>query len=422
MILVIMYYRIIILALLFFPCSGENDPPIFDSSPMEISDALPVQFWLIGCQTYNEHQAPGVHYSCFCQPWECDDEIKIQFTDTPGGSFSILIYDQDELLLDSIDMNEVSSGVYQLSFIPSETSPEVCDRLIQLRIQQNAGAQGVELPDLDEFANSGGTGDPWTLSATPSIATLFAGTTSEGLIADFAFIPGVQYTINVEFTNTNNTIGLFTVAVTDSSDNVQFSEAKSGANSGPNSSVPLVFTATSDTTRIRIFLVFSGAANTTTVTSIVASRSLGSDSIVAKSDCLDVRDHPESILLTYSNHRNFAGIKYEISSPEELFYIRIPAIFYHERFPEEDEVIELSSSLVTLNGTVRKQRRLDIDYVPYYFHEKIKLILKHQTLEINNRAWVKQEAYEIVEGDKRWPVKMARVWLSERDFVHRNIL
>jgi hypothetical protein len=77
---------------------------------------------------------------------------------------------------------------------------------------------------------------------------------------------------------------------------------------------------------------------------------------------------------------------------------------------------------VTLNGTVRKQRQLDVDYVPYYFHEKLKLILKHQLLTVFNRQWVKQEAYEIQDGDRRWPVKKAKCWLSERDFVQRNIL
>jgi hypothetical protein len=119
---------------------------------------------------------------------------------------------------------------------------------------------------------------------------------------------------------------------------------------------------------------------------------------------------------------NFAGLVYVGSSPEPEFYIRVPAIFFHQRFPEEDEVMELSTSLATLNGTLRKQRLLDVDYVPYYFHEKLKFVLKHQTVTIFSRQWVKQEVYEIVEGDRRWPVKKAKCWISEKDFVHRNVL
>lgn len=417
-----MYYRIIILALLFFPVPGKTSSPIFDYSPMEISDALPVQFWLTGCETFNEHQAAGVHHVCFCQPWECDDEIKLQFTDTPGSDFSLLLYSDEETLLDSMDFDEVSSGVYQITFIPSETSPEVCNRLIQLRIQQNAGFQGVTLPDLDEWLNDGGASTAWTTGAAPSINTTALGVTSEMLYTDYAFIPGNQYSISAQYTNTANTVGLFNIFILDASNNVLFSLNDPGASSGVNNTSELVFTATSDSTRVAVSLTFAGSTNTTTLNSVSASMQLGSDTMIAKSDCLDIREHPESILLKYSNHRNFAGLKYEISSPEEEFFIRIPSVFYHERYPEEDEVMELSSSLATLNGTVRKQRRMDTDYMPYYMHEKIKLILKHQTLEIYNRAWVKQEAYEIIEGDKRWPVKMARVWLSERDFVHRNIL
>lgn len=417
-----MYHRIIILALLFLS-PGKSNSAIFLFSSMQFSDALPVQFWLTGCETFNEHHAAGVHHVCFCHPWNCDDEIKVQFTDIAGNNFSLLIVDMADNLLSEIPIEEVSSGVYQTAFTPSETSPEVCNQLVRLRVQQNAGFQGVPAPDLDEWTSSGDfLLAPWTTGAAPSVNTSTLGTTSEGLIVDYPFVVGLTYRISVNFTNTANTFGLFFVSVTDGSNVVQFSDSKSGALSGANVSDVLEFIATADTTRIRISLQFLGSTNTTTITGVTIAEQLGSDSFVAKTDCLDIREHFESILLTYSNHRDFAGLKYTLSSPEETFQIRIPAVFYHERYPEEDEVIELSTSLATLNGTVRKQKRLDTDYLPYYFHEKLKLILKHQTLSINNRAYVKQEAYEIIEGDKRWPVKMGRVWLSERDFVHRNIL
>jgi hypothetical protein len=143
---------------------------------------------------------------------------------------------------------------------------------------------------------------------------------------------------------------------------------------------------------------------------------------IAKSDCIDIGTHLNTILATYYNHRNFAGLIYEDASPEFEFNIRIPAIFYHQRFPEEDETMELSSSLVSLNSDIKRQRLLDVDYVPYYFHEKLKLILKHQFVTIYNKEWVKQEAYEITEGDRRWPIKKAKCWISEKEFVHRNVL
>jgi hypothetical protein len=416
-----MHLRLIILALFLFP--ERSNATNFYFSPMEISDALPVQFWLVGCATDNEHIADGVHHKCWCAPWECDDEIKIQFKDDPSQNFSLVVYDEDGQEIDSISIEETSVGVYALSYIPSEASPGVCDEKIQLKIRRESGVQGVTYPSLAGFTNTGGAGDPWTLGANPSIATVSGGTTSEGLIVDYAFIPGVTYTIVVNFTNTNNTAGLFTISVTDSSDVSQFSENTSGGATGLNVSDTLTFTATASTTRIRIGLNFSLSNQTTTINSITGTRTVGSQELVAKSDCLYITQNQEdTILLTYSNHRNLAGLGYESVSPENEFYIRIPAIFFHQRFPEEDETMELSTSLVTLNGTLRKQRLLDVDYVPYYFHEKLKLILKHQILEVFGRQWVKQEGYEIVEGERRWPVKKAKCWISEKDFVHRNIL
>lgn len=261
-------------------------------SIMVLSDAQPVQFWPIECDTFNEHVSEGVHHSCFCQPFDCDDDIVIQFTESIDTSppvaneYELSIRDEDSNELTTIPFIATENAldfVNTLSFRSSELSPDLCDRMIQLVIV----GDGVDL---------------------------------------------------------------------------------------------------------------------------------------AKSDCLDIREHENTVLAKYRNHRNFAGLVYEDISPEIEFYLRIPAIFYHQRFPEEDETIELSTSLVSLNGTIRKQRLLDIDYVPYYFHEKVKLMLKHQFVEIFNKEWVKQEAYDITEGDRRWPIKKAACWLSEKEFIHRNVL
>ena len=194
-----------------------------------------------------------------------------------------------------------------------------------------------------------------------------------------------------------------------------------GADPGANA-LTITFLATVNSTRIA-FRHSSGSNVDITVNSTSGTRTVGTDTIVAKTDCLDLQiEQPDTILLNYSNHRNFAGLNYESTSPENDFNIRIPAIFFHQRFPEEDEVMELSSELVTLNGTLRKQRLLDTSYLPYYFHEKLKLILKHQFVTVHDRQWVKQEAYEILEGERKWPLKKAKCWLSEKEFVHRNIL
>lgn len=418
-----MFDRIlIILATLLFLTAEKTNSRNFCCSPMEISDALPVQFWLNGCQTFNEYKAPGVYHKCFFAPWECEDEIFVQFKDDPSQDFSLEIYNDQQLLLGTLQFDETAVGVYEARYNIGEDSPDVCDELIYLQIKRDQGLQGFTLPPLSDYVNAGGSGDPWTLGSSPSIVTTLGGTNTERLYVPYAFIPGVTYTINVVFSNTQNTVGIFTVGVMNDSNLSQFNETTSGGNTGLNQAEPFVFTATSDTTRLYVDVNFFGN-NTTTIVSISGVRTVGDSQVMAKTDLLNVqRDHDDTILLTYTNHRNFAGLVYAGISPQTEFQIRIPAIFFHQRFPEEDEVAELSTELITLNGTVRKQRQLTTDYLPYYFHEKLKLILKHQSISILNREWVKQEAYEIVEGQKRFPLKVANCWLSEKEFVHRNVL
>jgi hypothetical protein len=255
-----------------------------------ISDANPVQFWLIDCDTYNERETCGVHYKCFCQPIHCNDEITIQFTEVESVTPSLVIQDsEDDQIGDLIIFDEtlLDTGLYlyEVTFILSNL--EICDQVIQFKI----------------FYDS-----------------------------DSAFH--------------------------------------------------------------------------------------------AKTDCLDVKsEHECTQLITYSNNRNVFGIYYEDRSPEVEFNLRIPAIFFHERFPEEDNISELSDSrIITTSSVIRAQRLLDTDYMPDYMHRKIMLALKHQFVTIGSQQWTKQEPYEKIEGDRRWPVKKAKCYLNERTFVQRNVI
>lgn len=143
-----------------------------------------------------------------------------------------------------------------------------------------------------------------------------------------------------------------------------------------------------------------------------------------KSDCLHVKEvWDETVLITYSNARNFASLNYSNVSPDPEFYIRIPAVFNEERFPEEQEVLELSNSReIQLNGQVKAQRELSIGPMPFHMHRKLKLVLKHQNVEIDCQEWVKEEEYEMKPGNKRNLLRQASVWLTEKDYIMRNVL
>lgn len=394
---------------------------------MTFSDAIPVQFWLVDCETYNEEERYGLNSRCFCAPWECDDEIKIQFQDDNDQNFSLLIYDDEDSLLDEIEIEETSAGVYLVAFTPSDNTPDFCDKNIQLKIRRNAGMQGFALPDFDEWVNDGGAGSPWTLGSNPSFV-ISGSANTEFLIVDFAFIEGLEYSLRLNYTATSNTLASqLDIYVLDSSNNILFDAGTIYIiTSGSNSTDAVEFTATAASTRIGIRI--DGAAfdsSTVTLNSVSALSQVGTDEVVAKSDCLSVKaEQVGTVLISYSNYRNYAGIINNNGSPDLTFYLRIPAVFNEERFPETDEVHQLSNNrFISLNSQVKKQRLLETDQMPNYMHLKIKEVLKHQFVTIEDKDYVKEEPYEQVENaNKRWPMRRYTCWLTEKEYVVRNIL
>jgi hypothetical protein len=399
---------------------------------MTFSDAIPVQWWLIDCDTYNEEERYGQNSRCYCNPWECDDLIPTQFTDEAGQNFSLLIYDDEESLIDSIPIEETEDGVYYVAFTPSDNTPDFCDKKIRLEIRTEAGSQAISVPALTSWLTSTDSGSEpdWSLGANPTVSIVGASAgspiTTENLYAAFAFIDGVNYTISFTFTRITNSgtdnPRVATLKITDNSFNVQFSQAES-TNEGSNT-LELTFTANASSTRIA-FDYTSGKDVTLTVNSASGTRVVGSSQVVAKSDCLDVKsEQVGTVLITYSNHRNYAGVINNNGSPELIFNLRIPAVFNEERFPETDEPMQLSNNrIISLNSQVKAQRLLETDQLPNYMRRKLMLALKHQFITIEDKDYVKEEPLEEVENsNKRWPMRRMTCWLTEKEYVIRNIL
>lgn len=539
---------------------------------MTFSDAIPIQFWLIDCDTYNEEERFGLYARCFCAPWECDDEIKIQLQHTAGANLSLLVYDEDASELDEIPFTETSDGVFLVSFIPSDNTPGICDKKVQLKVRQNAAEENVAvtMPALTDYDTTTGTpptlaalsawvnatganpgtwnldADPdvsvngnggisgyiagaiatnsgfdyvfdvqfeifgagagididvtfalldssfnevdtilfnytsigvktpnftlngsadgtylamritndtpvdtktfviqsasytpgvttyeWTLGANPSVTLPGSGLdpqSSETLYADATFIVGVEYTVTAAYTRTVNSgtdnPRSSTLYILNSSNVTQFSNVHT-AGAGANS-LSVTFIANANTTRVG-FTHDSGSNVTITINSITGTRvqTTGTTQVLAKSDCLDIKTTQEgTILITYSNYRNYSGIINNNGSPDLTFYLRIPAVFNEERYPETDEPMQLSNNrIISLNSQVKKQRLLETDQMPMHMHLKTQQVLKHQFVTIDDVDYVKEEAYEQIENtNKRWPMRRCTCWLTEKEYVVRNIL
>ena len=137
--------------------------------------------------------------------------------------------------------------------------------------------------------------------------------------------------------------------------------------------------------------------------------------IIAYSDCLDVRvAHSETKLISYTNENDFANISYSIS-PRPVFNIRVQAQFFKERAPEENESEDQSdSNVVKLSGSVKAQKLLQVEPLPYFMHYIMKLILQHNFISIDSEEWTKEENYDQKELNDKYPMELATVWLTQK--------
>jgi hypothetical protein len=421
---------------MFLSCREETISNVWQCGRMTISDALPVQFWLTECETFNEYEAQGVHHVCWCQPFISDDEIVTQVQHDSGQDLNLLIVDSDNNTLYEESFQEIQSGVYQHSLIPSEES--LIGQIQLLIVDAGEITQKITDPTFDTgtgWSNDGGPGPSWVVSSGYAEVELTENSPknfSQGFESSFS---DTSNPVKVRIT------GRFTLIGGNPSGYIRFFFSKDGAvldylNRTIDYSLSIIGGAI-QTFDEEFFIddsidkvIFQGVVQSVGTSDEVSIRveslsilETSSDYFLAKSDCLDIQtSHDETLFIEYSNQRNFDGLIYANDSPDTTFGIRVPCRFFHEEEPEEDEAMELTSSIVTTSSQVKTQRLLEVKHVPYYFHKKLRRILKHQTLNILNKAWKKEEKYQVNEGDKRWPLKSATCLLTEKNSVVRNVL
>ncbi len=443
---------LLIFALLIAACD-EKEPIPCKSVAIQFSDANPIQFWPVDCLTYNENEVCGIHPKCWCHPWECEDEIKIQFTDTEENLYSLSIIDSEGSQIDSLDFENIA-----LNGSPG--------------IPSSGGVtSAITLPALSSGVNLPGSHTNWSLGANPTVTLTGSGSKfSNGWANNYAFIEGYSYdfTVDVDYSfAVGTTLCNVYFLIYDSSNTIIYYQQFSVFPGSGTITTISTFTAPANAAKYGFSAqCFSVGSTTSTVDidsisatqttpiipavpSVPASLFLNYASFVPsnnspdicnkkiqlkiidaaspetemyKSDCIDIADVQKcTTLIEYSNNRNFAGLIYDNVSPEQEFNIRVPAIFFHEQFPEEDEAMELTTGIQKTSGTLKVQRLFDTDYMPYYMHKKLQLIFKHQFITIDGLSWLKEEKYEIQPGERRWPIKKAKCFLTQ-DYIQRAVL
>jgi len=397
---------------------------------MTISDAIPVQFWVNGVESYNQKEVCGITPACFCQPFNCDDEIRIQFESSTTESYSLSIVDSGDVEITRLDFSQTAVGIFELSLVLSELN--ICDENVRFIIYESLlGISGTA--EQAGYTNTAIFADNWNLTSDPPSVSTVSGApgtvTSERLYKSLGDLEEGDV-INLDSTVSGGGVNLTQIVVivgfldyggTLISSDIIYSQA-SGSSSESNSyTVPdRTVSAGAAFFFVQAFFTFSSAGN-----GLVSLTTFNERHEAATSDCIDVKtDHDCSVLIRYVNSKDFAGIEYTDFSPNSEFYIRVPAIFFHETNTSEEEDFETSGeTIVSLRQEIKVKRRLELGYMPDYMHRKLLLILAHQTLEIDGDTWVRRDPYEKVPpANKRYPLKMANVLLTLQGYIKRNIL
>jgi hypothetical protein len=400
---------------------------------MTVSDACPVQFWSAVADTFNEQEVAGIHQVCWQQPWACDEELVIQAkANSDPDQYFLTIYNSDGAVIDEADFESLGDNYLQAAFIPD--SMGICEETIQLKITRaSANIYDYQFEtDLDGWANNG-AGELWVYDSAfggSARVSLGAGLTSRNLRITglnlsatihriYFYIYVSQIGDSISFTARTRDSGATILDASTfltgiSAVGYYFGYLEVSAANAPN--VDMIDLFVGDTSIGNEPIIY--------VTQIrVVDMSDDTREVILKSDSINVKEfHDATKLLTYTNQQNFAGVKYSNVSPDQEFYIRVPMRFFHERFPETDEAMELTNSVITTSSQMKEQKLAEIAHAPYYFHRKVQLILKHQSVKIDSSYWKKEEGYEIIEGRKNWPLKAATCWLTRENSVVRNII
>lgn len=420
----LMIKKITIFALLLFASCEVHENIRLCRFEMIFSDGLPVQFWPVDCETFNEKEVDGINRACWCQPWQCDDEIIVQFQDddsSPEPEYALLVKNSLGAVLTDLTFDKIADNTFSKTFVASEH--DVCDQQISLAVATTEALEALEPSSWDDVDTAFDS-----KTSTHFIAEVTEDNGAFGATMPLVVAPGESVRVVLSFSMsgtwtpaTGTAPAPFQFDLRDGSGNI-VSNADLIAlpfNGSAGGSVTLTATEESAVLSLRVFKnVGSGTADVSiTITALTKYLEL------FKSDCLNIRTvQEETELFEYSNNRNYYGLVYEDASPAPSFFIRVPCVFFHERFPQEDRAIERTGSTVVTSSKLKTQRLLQVKHSPDYFHKKLIMVLSQHNVTNGGKQWKKEEAYEKEDGDIRYPLKRATVYLTEKNFLVRNTL
>lgn len=451
--------RYIYLLLFLFACAEDSELQKQDCELMIISDSLPFKFWQDG-KSFNTRQICGVNPQCYCAPWICDREIRLQVKDTINGqNVELQIIDENETVLKTLQFDEFEDTTsIDLQFGTTDFPSSLGDWASANGSNRGNGTGSAAWSYFDGGAYvSGGsiwksrylqtqrTDDPttgWPPGNYVISVTIDHQTSGSGAAAGEIKIYGMPSSASQTLI-TSSASGTFPVSAT-TTRTISFTldqywpylavsfDLITGVNA-------FNFQATIDD----IHIVSVGEYNSTIYDLSFTPSEISPDICNKKvyfkivgnteeylTDCIDIRDSfPEKCLkeIIYSNSKNFDNISYEDFSPAPQFRKIVEAQFWKEDNPQEQEDSVLSNGvIVTRRSEIQEKTLFETGYLPNYEHKKLQKIFMHNYVVIEDVTgeeiqWKKRDAYE-TENLNRYPLKRAQVWLTKYNSVEKNTI
>lgn len=347
------------------------------------------------------------------------------FTGLIYRSLSMAILSDDTFLTSDAFAN-LGNGIFQESFVPSELGI-TCKELTLLIVD---GFLAGTVLDAVDFTDMGGGLLAWTKSTHTLSKAASGAFQSLGAIQPISIPAGTvinPFTVHAEIVGSFNP-GIFYVdfILRDSFGSQIAVAAQSGLTPGSYDWVIDLGTISADAVSLEVLggIPTTPSSGTITLTIPEAILYLPALAILAKSGCLDVNTFQSCTeVIQYSNSGPFDDINFNPASPSTDFFLRVPAIFFEEEFPDEYESIDLSSSeIVQLSSEVKHKKLLDVGWMPFYMIEKLQLVLTNDSLIIQGKNWIKGDGMTKIQGNKRYPLRKTQFLLTDKDFIKRNVL
>jgi hypothetical protein len=118
---------------------------------MNVSKALPIEFYLNGKVVYNDKTSPFMDFKKFFQKVRCTDEVKIQFTDTEQHSYILRFLDENDTAIDTVTFVQASyPGFYRYTASFIFQSLGICDQKVKMEIFWSEVSMAINTSDLLE--------------------------------------------------------------------------------------------------------------------------------------------------------------------------------------------------------------------------------------------------------------------------------